>query len=139
MRERAAVEETFSKLLSAGLIFTDEDRLEIPEVLGTSLIAFTCRGLGIEVPQLDRGLKPRRERNVRKALLGTPCDGVWAHETRNPYGRMRFLQRQHPRVYEAKVEMLALEPKRPRRSPRLYDEIDAFLEILAVVRGIRIV
>src|SRR5215471_6097597 len=139
MGERTAIQEPFPEFLGTGLIFADEDRLEIAEVLGTGLVAFLCGSLRIEIPEFDGGFEPSRERNVGKSLPGAPCDRVRADQTRNPYGRMRFLQRQYPRVHEAKVEVLALEAKRPRRGPRLYDEIDALLEILTVVGRIRIV
>src|SRR5215472_6170567 len=139
MCERAAIEEPFPEFLGASLIFADEDRLQIPEVLGTSLVAFLCGGLRIEIPEFDGGFEPSRQRNVGKSLPGAPYNCIRADQTRNPYRRMRFLQRQYPGVYEAKVEVFAFEAKRPRRGPRLHDEIDAFLKILSVVSGIRIV
>src|SRR5262249_15523584 len=114
MRERTAVKEPFPKFLGAGLIFADKDRLEIPEVLGTRLVAFLCGGLRIEIPEFDGGFEPSRQRNVGKSLPGAPCHSVRADQTRNPYRRMRFLQGQYPGVHEAKVEVLALEAKWPR-------------------------
>src|SRR6516162_5634626 len=113
MCERAAVEEPFPEFLGTGLIFADEDRLEIAEVLGTSLVTFLCGGLRVQVPEFDGGLEPSRERNVGKPLPGAPDNRVGADQTGNPYRGMRFLQRQHPGVYEAKVEVLALEAKWP--------------------------
>src|SRR5581483_12200064 len=106
VRERAAIEEALAEFLGAGLVVADEDGLEVSEVFRSGLIAFARGHIGVEIPQLDGGLEPGGERDVREALLRAPYDGVGAHEAGDPDRRMRLLDRNDPRINEAEMEML---------------------------------
>jgi hypothetical protein len=54
-------------------------------------------------------------------------------------GGWGFLHRQHPRIDEAIMEVLALEAKRPGPGPRLQDKVVGLVEILAVVSRVGVV
>ncbi len=52
---------------------------------------------------------------------------------------MRFLERQHPRIHEAVVEMFALPSKRTGPRPRRDYQVVRLVEVFAVVRGIGVI
>src|SRR5262245_40445885 len=72
-------------------------------------------------------------------MLSAPFDGLGTDDPWNPHRRMRLLIRQCPRIHVAIVKMLALVAPGTRPRPRLHDEVVRFVEVLAIVRGIRVV
>jgi len=52
---------------------------------------------------------------------------------------MGFLQRQHPRIHEAIMEMFALEAERARPRPGLDDEIVRFVEVFPIVGRVGVI
>src|SRR5271156_492319 len=110
--------------------------LQIAEILRTDLVTFLRGGVAIEIPEVNRGLEERRQRDVRVAMLRAPFDGFRAQQTGNPDRRMRLLERQTPRIDEPIVKVFAFISKRAGLGPRLDDDFVSLVEELTVEGGI---
>src|SRR5262249_17223110 len=98
MGEGTAAEEPLAETRRPLPVAPSHHGLQIAEVLRSRLIALARRSEAIVVPQLDRRLELRGERDVRIAASGTPNGRVGADETRDPEGWMRLLEREHPGI-----------------------------------------
>ena len=96
------------------------------------------RHVVVEIVDLVDHVERRREGHVRIAMLGGPADRFRAHHAGNPDGRMRFLERAHPRVDDPVLVVSARPAERARRGPRLDDHVVGLVEPFAVVGGIHV-
>src|SRR5579863_1151405 len=112
--------------------------LQVAEIFRPDLVTLFRRGVAIHIPQLHRRFEERRQRDIRVTMLRAPDYGLGTEQPWNPDRRMRFLDRQAPRIDEAVVEMLALVAERTRPGPRLDHDVVGFVEIFAVKRGVRV-
>src|SRR5260370_40394967 len=118
--EAAAEEKVAAEFV--GLLFglVDEDRLQVTEILRARLVSVLRRFRGIEVPHFERRLEHRGERDVRLLLRSAPFHRLGADQAGNPYRRMPFLGREHPRISETVGGSFAPPSRRtgPRPLPR---------------------
>src|SRR5260370_17464194 len=133
MGDAAAVEIGLAQFLRLLVGLGEEDFLQVAEILGPRLVAFLRRRVRIDVPQLDRRLEERRERQVRVTMLRAPYDRFGADEPGDPDRRVRLLERPHPRIHQAEMEKLAFPSKRTGLGPsRDYQRV-RLLEVFTVI------
>ena len=90
----------------------------------------------VDVAARRGGVEGAAENEIGDPLLGGPADGLGAEDAGRPDRRMRLLQRQLPRIDDAQMVVLALPAERAGHGPGLLDEVEGFLESLAVIGGI---
>src|SRR5262249_35808303 len=77
-----------------------------------------------------------RHAHVRVAPLSDELNGLATAQAGNPDRRVRLLQRARPGIDVTEVVMLRVPDKRPRRRPRLHDEVQRLAEFLAGMRRV---
>src|SRR5215470_2496890 len=97
---------------------------------------YSLSGLVIQLPDLLALRDGRIQNNVGVPMFRRPDNGLTTDDARNPYARMRLLQRQHPRIHHTQVIMIALPTKWSWLSPRFNNHIVRFVKSLAVESGI---
>src|SRR5262245_16150589 len=86
-----------------------------------------------------RLFEERSQHNVRIALLSRPNHRIRTRLARDHNWRVRFLQRQGPRVDHTILKMLAFPAERSRPRPGRQNHIMGFFEALTIVGWIDII
>ena len=81
-------------------------------------------------------LRGRRKGDIGIAMLCGVSDGLGTGYAGYPDGWVGLLQGNHPRVYRAELEVLALPAEGTRLCPSLDDEVMGLLESLPVVHWV---
>ena len=105
-------------------------------MLGRGGVADLRRHRVVVVEDLVDGGERRGERHVGVLVLGRPLDRLGADHAGDPDRGMRLLERLHPRIHDAVLEVPALPAEGPGRRPRRHDDVVRLVEALAVVHGI---
>src|SRR6516164_6072643 len=110
----------------------DMDLLQHPVIVGAAGKAGLGRDIVIDLPDLLGAVDRRVERDVGITALRRPDHRLRADHPRDPYPRMRLLQRYGPRVDDSVLVVGALPAERPLARPRRDHQIVRLLKALAV-------
>src|SRR5262249_40443466 len=133
-RNLRAPQEVFVGFTSLSLRIRHETSGHITEIRRGGLIAGLFCGLAVEIKPALGKIHWRQEGDIGITMLRGPFDGFSAADSRNPYWRMRLLERRCPRIDVAEVKMLPLPAKRARLGPGLDNQILGFLKGLPILR-----
>src|SRR5918999_4555912 len=107
-------------------------------MLRARLIAVFPGRLAVNPHHIPGGLDVRLEVDVWVVAFRTPDQRLRAAGAGDPDGRMRLLEWRLKGVHHPELVVLPLPAKRPRRCPRLDDQLVGFLETLAVIYGVAV-
>ena len=90
----------------------------------------------VDVAAGGGGIESAAQNEIGDALPRRPADRLRTQDAGRPDRRVRFLQRQLPRIDDAQVIVLALPAERAGHGPGLLDQREGLFEPLSVVGGV---
>src|SRR5688500_10196963 len=97
------------------------------EILWPGGVSHLFRMLVVELEEVGGNLQRGEEGSIGVAALRRPLDRLRAAGAGHPDRRMGFLNRHHPGVDDAEMEMFPLPPEWTWRRPGFNEEVVAFL------------